>query len=372
MKILHTGDLHLDSAFCGGGETHAVLRRERQREVLKKIFELAESEACDAVLIAGDLFDTSFVTPETRALCISLFESFGKPVIAAPGNHDPFVDGSFWKSELPENVYVFSSSELQYFDIPELSLTVGGYAFTASALPVSPLESQHLKAREGEKYLILCAHCDLDMPTSRYAPVMSSDITRLGFDYAALGHVHNTDRAQTGNIRYCGFAEGRSFDERGEGGVLIISDEIGELSAQRHVISERRYVLCEVNADGMSAPEEIESAIEREIEKHTGNGTAYIRLELCGVVSDGALPELGIIEKKERSGVGSLEITDCTLSLPDGGYLEKDTTLRGEFYRSLRAGLCSDDPAERKLSLRALKIGLAAIDGKSFTEGGQI
>lgn len=370
MKILHTGDLHLDSAFCGGGETNAAIRRERQRAVLKKIFDLATAESCDAVFIAGDLFDTSFVTPETRSLCLSLFEGFGKPVVVAPGNHDPFVDGSFWKSELPENVYVFSSSELQYFDFPELSLTVGGYAFTSSALPRSPLEGQTPKAREGEKYLMLCAHCDLDMPTSRYAPVMSSDIVKLGFDYAALGHVHNP--TTEGNIRYCGFAEGRSFDERGEGGVLMISDESGALSVQRRVISERRYVLCEVNADGMTAAEEIESAIEREIEKNTGEGLTHLRLELCGVVPEGALPDLGSIETRERSGVASLEITDSTLCLPDGAYLEKDTTLRGEFYRSLRAGLCSDDPTERRLSLRALRIGLAAIDGKSFTEGGSI
>ena len=68
MKILHTADLHLDSAFCGGGETLSQSRRARQREVFKKIFELAVSENCDMVLIAGDLFDTSFVTPETRTL----------------------------------------------------------------------------------------------------------------------------------------------------------------------------------------------------------------------------------------------------------------------------------------------------------------
>ena len=73
MKILHTADLHLDSAFSGGTHTNAEARREQQREVLRKIFRLAEDERCDLILIAGDLFDTSFVTPETRKLCKTLF-----------------------------------------------------------------------------------------------------------------------------------------------------------------------------------------------------------------------------------------------------------------------------------------------------------
>ena len=78
MKFLHTADLHLDSAFCGDGVFGAEARRERQRELLKKIFRIAEDEACDMILIAGDMFDTSFVTPETRKLCLSLFEEFKK------------------------------------------------------------------------------------------------------------------------------------------------------------------------------------------------------------------------------------------------------------------------------------------------------
>lgn len=372
MKILHTADLHLDSAFSRGTYTSAEERRERQREVLKKIFRLASDENCDLILIAGDFFDTSFVTPETAELCTSLFSAFAKPIIVAPGNHDPFTDGSFWKGSLPENVYVFSSTELQYFEFEELSLTVGGYAFCAAALPKNPLEAGEPKPRQGEKYMLLCAHADLDMPTSRYAPVTSSDIRRMGFDYAALGHVHNPERGIEGNIRYSGFPEGRGFDERGDGAVIIISDATGELVAEKRVISERKYVIAHIFIDGLSTADEVENAISTEIEKQVTGGTTNLRLELCGVLPDGALPELQTIEKKEWAGLLELEIIDSTLCLPDGEYLAKDTTLRGEFYRSLAAELLSDDATERRTALRALRIGLAAIDGRNFTEGGNV
>jgi hypothetical protein len=46
----------------------------------------------------------------------------------------------------------------------------------------------------------------------------------------------------------------------------------------------------------------------------------------------------------------------------------RDITVRGAFYRALLDKLRSDDPEERRLALRALRIGLLAIDGKRFTE----
>lgn len=372
MKILHTADLHLDSAFCGEGELAAERRRERQREVLRKIFEVAKTQECDMILVAGDFFDTSYVTPETRSLCLSLFESFGKPIVIAPGNHDPFIEGSFWRSELPENVYVFTSTDIQYLDFPELSVTVGGYAFVSSALSQNPLEGQARIPEDGSKWHILCAHCDLDLPTSRYAPVRSADIEAMGFDYAALGHVHNPQRGTEGKIRYCGFPEGRSFDERGHGGVLILSDDGGELEVTFHRISESRYVCERIDVDGMSTPEEIEAALRSKIAQSGAEGTTYARIELCGVIPEGAMCDLDVIKREQWQGIGSVEITDNTLCLPEGEYLERDSSLRGEFYRSLSSLLLGEDAEQRQLALRALHIGLAAIDGKSFTEGGAI
>ena len=80
--------------------------------------------------------------------------------------------------------------------------------------------------------------------------------------------------------------------------------------------------------------------------------------------------DLAAIESACADKILSIELRDNTLCMPEGAYLEKDTTLRGEFYRSLLPSLMGDDPEERSRALRALKIGLAAIDGKDFTDGG--
>ena len=52
LKILHTADWHL------GKRLDNFNRLDEQRIVLDEICEIAEREAVDVVLVAGDLFDT--------------------------------------------------------------------------------------------------------------------------------------------------------------------------------------------------------------------------------------------------------------------------------------------------------------------------
>lgn len=371
MRFLHTADLHLDSAFCSDGQTGAEIRRQRQRDLLERIFDIARDRACDMILIAGDLFDSAFVTPETRTLCMSLFERFGGPVVISPGNHDAYVDGCFYKSEnMPENVHIFTSGELQYFDFPALDTTVAGYAFTSAAMPRNPL-SGLIPVRHNQRIILLCAHTELDNPTSRYAPLFTSDVVRAGFDYAALGHVHSCSESAD-NIRYCGIPEGRGFDETGEGCVLVVeTDGVGAPTVEKVNVANIRYIREELSVDGACEPEDIRAAVTAKLAQYA-DGTEYaIRLELVGAAAPEALCELEALRESEWQGICELQIRDLTLSLPDKSYLEKDATLKGEFYRSLSAQLYSDDPKTRAVALRALRIGLAAIEGKNITDGGR-
>jgi DNA repair protein SbcD/Mre11 len=86
MRILHTADWHLGKRLDG------FSRLEEQKEVLREICEIAEAEAVDAVLIAGDLFDN--FNPPTEATDLfyktlkRLAQNGQRPVIAIAGNHD--------------------------------------------------------------------------------------------------------------------------------------------------------------------------------------------------------------------------------------------------------------------------------------------
>lgn len=86
MKILHTADWHL------GKRLDSFYRLEEQKLVLKEICEIADTHAVDAVIVAGDLFDT--FNPPVEAIELlyktlkQLTNNGKRPVIAIAGNHD--------------------------------------------------------------------------------------------------------------------------------------------------------------------------------------------------------------------------------------------------------------------------------------------
>lgn len=86
MKLLHTSDWHL------GKRLDDFSRFEEQQAVMAEICDIADREQVDAVLVAGDLFDT--FNPPTEAVDLfyktlkRLSKNGLRPVIAIAGNHD--------------------------------------------------------------------------------------------------------------------------------------------------------------------------------------------------------------------------------------------------------------------------------------------
>ncbi|MCL7987199.1 exonuclease subunit SbcD [Sphingobacterium sp. lm-10] len=86
MRILHTADWHL------GKRLDFFSRIQEQQDILNEICEIADREDVDAVIVAGDLFDT-FSPPvdaiELLYVTLKRLTNHGKrPVIAIAGNHD--------------------------------------------------------------------------------------------------------------------------------------------------------------------------------------------------------------------------------------------------------------------------------------------
>ena len=377
MRILHTGDLHLDSAFCSFGAKDAERQRQFGRDLLLRIFECAKEEKCSLLLISGDLFDSRFVSEETGELFCSLVEQSDLYVVLSPGNHDPFSPTSFYakaQSRLGERFVLFTSPELQVFDIDEIKARICGYAFTSPVLSECPLSGVDVPDDNGYAR-IFCGHADLNSPISRYAPLSVAELERFGFDYAALGHVHNKweDSELGGRVRYCGFGEGRSFDEIGQGGVWIVDIDGDEFKCERKILSTRAFYLECVQAAAEDTPASLKEKICLLMkEKGRGEG-AYVRLTLEGVADDATVRDICALESEiaQECSLDFLEIRDATMPVLDGEYLQRDTTLRGALYRTLLPKLVSRDDAERRRAMRALRIGLAAIDGKSVFAFGE-
>ena len=370
FSFLHLGDLHLDSPFAAFSMAQAATRRARQYEALEELLRAGVARGAQMVLIAGDCFDNPAPRTEAVARFFGILEGLSVPVVIAPGNHDPHGEGSFYRcEELPEQVYVFDSYNLQCFTFEHLKTKVFGYAFTSAALSRSPLSGETPVGEDGYLHL-LCAHADLASPVSRYAPVTVGDIVSFGIDYAALGHIHQSPEPQrigSTEIRYCGFAEGRSFDELGEGGVWIVSLDVGEKPAiERRIISVQRYEEAQMSVDGCESQSELTGRTVSLLNTFSAQQRTHLRLTLTGAADPEWISRLISDVQTYRHGLASLTLCNETVPVIDGAALQKDVTLRGALYRTLYMSLIDDDPETRQTAARALQIGLAAIEGRSI------
>ena len=371
LRILHTGDIHLDSPFSGLSAELSEIRRRELRAAFTSMLHYVRTEHVDLVLIAGDLFDSEFVTRETLALVKSEFSRLSCPVVISPGNHDPISGSDVWRpGVLPDNVYVFRECELDSFDFPDIGVRVYGWAFTSRTMEHSPLREAAPAADDG-RINILCAHGDITSQTSLSCPVSVRELEAFGADYAALGHIHNPQQ-YTDRIAYCGCLEGRAFDEIGPKGAidLVIDADTRRVSARRVRFSKRRYETAALSVDGVATNTELrDRIIEFVSNEHYGDDT-LLRLVLTGQVDPALHISSSYLESEVRSSgrLFALSVTDRTSPMMSADELRRDPTLRGEFYRILEPELLSNDDSVRLRAAAALRVGLSALAGEVPTE----
>lgn len=373
IKILHTGDVHLDAPFSSLDPTLASQRRNELRAAFTSMMTYAKMMSVDLILIAGDLIDGSMATRETVAMLCREFENFAKPVFIAPGNHDPASVKSIWtKSIFPKNVHVFTSETVSAVDLDELGVTVYGYAFTDRELNHAPIDG--MTVSDPSRINLLVGHCELigaktEKPGSphTYCPVSESHLLSFGADYSALGHIHNPPVPHPeGKWSWCGCLEGRGFDECGPKGACIAEitkkDGISKVSLKRVRFSKKRYEKGEVSVNGANTLADITEAILSYIRERKYGEDTILSLTLSGCISPSLMPDTDILEKS-ITGIANISITDATRPDLDFESLANDITVRGEVYRQLKPSLESDDERTREVGLRALRYAFSALEG---------
>jgi len=85
VKFLHTADWHVGKTLKGRD------RLEEQRQVLREIAAIAEANQVDAVLVAGDVYESSAPSAQAQHLVVQTLLTMrraGADVIVIAGNHD--------------------------------------------------------------------------------------------------------------------------------------------------------------------------------------------------------------------------------------------------------------------------------------------
>lgn len=235
LKVLHTADWHLGLRFSRFASEAAQPRLSRARlEVVERILLAAERHAVHAVLCAGDLFDTP---NPTREWCDGLVECFQRRrwserrVFLLPGNHDPLLADSVWRSDqfrraLPDFVVVIDRADFEVALTPEAVL----YAVPclSKAGQRDPTESIPVRAEGDERVRIGMVHGSTfdarDFQTN--FPIDRDAVLKRGLDYLAIGDTHGfrfvpPDRKHPPTI-YPGSPEPTAFDEVDAGCMAVV------------------------------------------------------------------------------------------------------------------------------------------------------
>lgn len=265
MRLLHTADLHLDAPFAGRSRPVQDRLHEALRRALERMVDLAIDRRVHAFVIAGDLLDSgrlSFTTERFLLQQVGRLGDAGVAVLYAAGNHDP--GGGRPRSrpiKWPAHVTVFSGSEPRRVPIFDREGRTVGFV-TGAGHPTDRETSDLSLAFERPPGLlpeVAVLHTHAGSASSsdrhrRYAPSHVARLASAGFDYWALGHVH---QYQVLNhhpvVCYPGSPQGLGYGEVGPHGCVLV-----DLSARQtpdihfHPVAPIRFEVLVVDGLGQA------------------------------------------------------------------------------------------------------------------------
>ena len=307
MRILHTSDWHLGQHFMGKS------RQAEHQALINWLLTQVEDHAVDAVLIAGDIFDTGAPPSYARELYSQLvvrLHGAGVALLLLGGNHDSVATLNESRAlleclsttvigaadDLPAQVVllprrggqgmagcvvcaipfirprdVLQSQPGQSAEDKQQSLQAAIQAHYAAVFAAASQHRAALEAELGHKLpLIATGHLTtVGASTSEsvreiYVGALNAFPTSAfpAVDYIALGHIHQPQKVGGFNhIRYCGSPIPLSFDEvRQQKEVLLVDLDASGLHTITPLPVPRFQALASVSGNLLALADKIAAA----------------------------------------------------------------------------------------------------------------
>ncbi|MDO9012375.1 MAG: DNA repair exonuclease [Gallionella sp.] len=255
MKFIHTADIHLDSPLSGLAaykDAPADLLRTVTRDAFTRLVDEAIEEAVDFMVIAGDLYDGSWKDYNTgHFFCREMgrLNKAGIPVYLLLGNHD--ADSEMTKKlTLPPNVHQFETRKANTFRIEELKVALHGRSYKEAATVENLAASYPAPVVGWLNIGVLHTALEGYAAHANYAPCSLTELGAKGYDYWALGHVHEYAILQENPwVVFPGNLQGRHIRETGaRGAIMVEADGSGIHSVERLLVDVLRWHVVEVDA----------------------------------------------------------------------------------------------------------------------------
>jgi exonuclease SbcD len=293
VKFIHTADIHLDSPLRGLSaypDAPAERVRTATRDAFFNLVTRAIDESVDFVVIAGDVYDGDWKDFNTGLYFVrqmGRLRQAGIPVYLLYGNHD--AESEMTKGlDLPDNVHVFSSRKAETYRIDAQKVALHGRSFKVAATTDSLLPSYPEPMPGWLNIGVLHTAIEGNSEHAKYAPCSIGELQAKGYQYWALGHVHE-HWIQRGDvtIAYPGNLQGRHIRECGPRGALLVTAEAGEITdVERFEVDVLRWHAIEVDISQAvtlkSAARLAGQDIERLLDSVAGDLPIAIRVTFIG------------------------------------------------------------------------------------------
>ena len=403
VKLIHTADLHLDSAFRSRfTKEEAENRRQKQLMAWKELLSFAVEKKVQGILIAGDLFDSPVVSHGTMDFFISTMAEH--PEISffyLRGNHD--TENTFrYQENLPKNLFLFSERGRKYrlndrlllagveYGTKDISFgenegatqgagqaaeqgvgqeTVHGAEALSKNETESEEESKFLKLKE-EDCNILLLHGALYQGTPKgdsfqgEEGIFLKNLEKLPLSYIALGHIHKGGEGKLNNgalWAYPGCLQGRGFDEEGERGFLYlkVEEEKKEIHKEFIPIKQGEFRILEIELLEDEGTLACLKKIEGEMEKAGISKEDSLRIILRGKKGLEQERNLRYLQLQLQDSLFFLEIQDESELSWNREEAMKEKSLKGEFLRVLAAA----DNLSKEEQEEIIALGMGLLQG---------
>jgi DNA repair exonuclease SbcCD nuclease subunit len=229
FKFIHTADIHLDSPFkrlqtYEGAPVQEL--RAATRKALMNLVQTAIEEQAHFIVIAGDLFDGDWKDYNTGLFFISqmnLLAEASIPVFILSGNHDA-ANRMTRSLRLPPGIRMFPNNRAGTFFLEESGVALHGQGFQKASVR-EDLSLSYPAAEKGY-YNIGVLHTCLNGREGHepYAPCTLEGLKSHGYDYWALGPVHQREIvSREPFVVFPGNTQGRHIREEGSKGCMVVT-----------------------------------------------------------------------------------------------------------------------------------------------------
>ncbi len=356
MKFIHCSDLHIDSALEGFPTEKSKIRREEVLATFERLLSFAKQNQVQAVIIAGDMFDTAKVSVKTIKRVIHAIENCGADVLCLTGNHDEENLLSSIENP-PKNLKFFGDNWTNFYYgdtvICGAKLTHGNQDFLYESLSLNASE-KNVVVLHGQ----IVGYNGKEQAENISLPRLKDK----NIDYLALGHIHSYSEGVLDNRAkyvYCGCLEGRGFDEVGEKGFCLVHTD-GEVRNTFVPFSSRNLYTVQYDVsertDWLKTERNIISDLVMKYDKNS-----LIKVVLVGSNTVDYGIDLSHFTKQLNDLFFFAKVYNKTTVKFNESDINDDKSIRGEFIRTV----LQSDLSEEEQS-KIITCGLNALKGEEL------